>query len=401
MTRRLMLSRAAAFTGMMLLMSWLAGAVWAQSQQVQQPQQPQRLPQAQQYPLPPQQPQQLRPAQRYPWLCTNACVPNVKNFGYSATIWRRWPGEEHPEEDNPRSLGLEVLRTPQGREEVPLPKAAPPKQPQQQPQQPLPQPLPPESGQIAPPEGLLIPSRPPEETLGEPGRAAPSKPMPEEGLPALPPIPERPAPQGKPSPSPPPDVKSPASPAPAPDASKPAGDSKPQATPPVKPVSLIGDIEPERNHSLIGARRADSIDATALGSWADRVEPAAYTATEASSRPIADSIAGPRVALGGYCPVELSCRGRWAAGDLRWTVVHNGWIFRLSGVEQRRQFLADPERFAPVNSGNDAVLSVDENRAVPGEVAYCALYGGRLYMFSSAATQARFNRSPQRYAAVK
>ncbi len=106
----------------------------------------------------------------------------------------------------------------------------------------------------------------------------------------------------------------------------------------------------------------------------------------------------PRVALGGYCPVELSRHGRWAPGDLRWTVVYKGWIYRLSGAEQRQQFLADPDSFAPVNSCNDPVLSVDEHRTVAGQTAYCAVYDGRLYMFSSAATQAQFNRNPQRYA---
>jgi YHS domain-containing protein len=98
--------------------------------------------------------------------------------------------------------------------------------------------------------------------------------------------------------------------------------------------------------------------------------------------------------------VELVKNGRWVKGDLRWTVVHQGWIFRFSGPAQRQQFLANPEAFAPVGSGNDPVLATDENRSVPGETAYCALYNGRLYMFSSAATQTQFNERPQRYVAA-
>jgi len=104
------------------------------------------------------------------------------------------------------------------------------------------------------------------------------------------------------------------------------------------------------------------------------------------------------VALGGYCPVELARNGRWVRGDVRFTVVHKGHIYRLSGPAQRQQFLADPDVLTPVNSGQDPVLAVDEHRMVPGEAAYCATYNGRLYMFSSAATQAKFNRIPQRYA---
>ena len=100
-------------------------------------------------------------------------------------------------------------------------------------------------------------------------------------------------------------------------------------------------------------------------------------------------------------PWNSAGNGRWVLGDLRWTVVHNGGIYRLSGAEQRQQFLADPDRFAPANSGNDIVLSVTNNRSVPGQTAYCAIYDNRLYMFSSEATQAKFNRNPERYVTRK
>ena len=106
----------------------------------------------------------------------------------------------------------------------------------------------------------------------------------------------------------------------------------------------------------------------------------------------------PTVALGGYCPVELLQNGQWIRGDLRWTVVHNGRIYRFSGAEQRQQFLADPQSFAPANFGMDPVLSLEEHRGVEGQVTYCATYNGRLYMFSSAATQSKFNLQPERYA---
>ena len=110
------------------------------------------------------------------------------------------------------------------------------------------------------------------------------------------------------------------------------------------------------------------------------------------------SIRVPPLALQGYCPVELACHGHWMPGDVRWTVVYKGRIYRLSGAGQRRQFLADPEKFVPVNSGNDPVLSVNERRAVPGQPAYCAIYHDRVYLFSSAATQADFNADPDRFA---
>jgi YHS domain-containing protein len=109
----------------------------------------------------------------------------------------------------------------------------------------------------------------------------------------------------------------------------------------------------------------------------------------------------PNVALNGYCPVELVRKGAWVRGDPRWTVIYQGAIFRFSGDAQRQQFTADPSAFVPAGSGSDVVLRVDEERSVPGQVAHCATYHGRLYMFSSPATQAKFNASPERYAACK
>ena len=152
-------------------------------------------------------------------------------------------------------------------------------------------------------------------------------------------------------------------------------------------VALAGSMEPERHASLPCAPRADAIAVTAEP--AAPVEPAAYAFAESAPEPAAvNRIALPSVALGGYCPVELGEKGRWVLGDLRWTVVHRGWIYRLSGAEQRQHFLADPDRFAPVNSGNDIVLSVTENRSIPGKTACCAIYNDHLYMFASQATQA-------------
>jgi YHS domain-containing protein len=115
------------------------------------------------------------------------------------------------------------------------------------------------------------------------------------------------------------------------------------------------------------------------------------------AQPSAGKIAAPPIALKGYCPVELSHSGRWVQGDPRWTVIHQGVTYRLSGNEQRLQFLAHPEQFAPANEGNDLVLSVNEKRSVPGELSYCAAFQGRIYMFSSATTQKEFQQNPERF----
>jgi YHS domain-containing protein len=294
----------------------------------------------------------------------------------------------------------------------------------------------PPPGEIVPPEGLLLPGNPPAQPP-TPGGEGPSTPAPGEGLPGLPDLPPepdvtRPLP---PLPAEPP-AREPAKPS---DASKPkdkatttpgaralqpgvwrenrqpavaATDPVARHTWPGDVVSPVGRLEPERNAALSGAYRADSI-ASAPPDWqTNRVEPAAYATAEQPARASVgqigdvphealDEVVVPPVALSGYCPVELARNGRWVPGDLRWTVVHKGHIYRLSGAQQRQEFLFNPEGFAPVNSGNDPVLWVEQNRSVAGQPAYCATYNGRLYMFSSEESQSRFNSDPHRYAVEK
>lgn len=102
-------------------------------------------------------------------------------------------------------------------------------------------------------------------------------------------------------------------------------------------------------------------------------------------------------ALEGFCPVELGESERWLPGNPRWSAVYQGRTYLFSGPTQRQHFLAAPHRYAAAYSAHDPVLVVDGNRRVPGHTDYCVIYDGRLYMFSSSATLARFKENPQRY----
>ena len=165
----------------------------------------------------------------------------------------------------------------------------------------------------------------------------------------------------------------------------------------VTPAS--GVMEPERNDRLPGSYRADPICST-MPEGPREVNRTGYAATESAGMAEAgDQFVVPPVALNGFCPVELVTNGQWTQGDLRWTVVHKGFIYRLSGDRQRREFLENPDRYAPVESGKDCVLLVDQRQSVPGNLEFCAVYQGRLFIFSSAETQAQFNGNPDRYAA--
>lgn len=171
---------------------------------------------------------------------------------------------------------------------------------------------------------------------------------------------------------------------------------------PKKPVISIHTDDSVSLRSLrLNSNRADSIATIPAETPARTIEPAAYASVESAGQLEVSDQSAPAVALGGYCPVELIQGGRWLQGDPRWTVVHEGHIYRLSGPTQRQQFLANPEAFAPAYSGNDPVLAVDQHRMVPGQTTYCATYNNRLYTFSNAGTQAQFNQNPQQYAVGK
>ena len=303
------------------------------------------------------------PGAAYPRPCPNVCVPNVRNFGYFPTTWRQWPGEQRLDQTNPRQFGAEVLPTPQGQaqgqEQLPLPQATPSQPPAAAPQSEIP----------LPPGGMAVPPEQPPASL-PPAEAQPARPLIEGRLPG-PPV----------------------------EPAQPPGATLPQSE---QPRAAIKPLEQTRPNETPPREYHASVITETPKLPADRVLPAAYTTAEPAARPeVTDHAAAATLVLNGYCVVELASNGRWVRGDLRWTVVHKGLIYRFSGPAQRQQFLANPEAFAPVNSGNDPVLAVDESRPVPGRPAYCATYNGRLYLFSNTATQARFNRNPQRYAAGK
>jgi YHS domain-containing protein len=122
------------------------------------------------------------------------CSPNVQEFGYFRTTWREWPNEPRPDKYFPRSIGMERIPTPEGQEQLPLPKAT-----VMPPGQPLPEQLPGlEGGALPPPGGIPLPELPPglesPKQLPEPGKelqGLPPEPQtPGEGFKAVPGLPE-------------------------------------------------------------------------------------------------------------------------------------------------------------------------------------------------------------------
>lgn len=101
--------------------------------------------------------------------------------------------------------------------------------------------------------------------------------------------------------------------------------------------------------------------------------------------------------LEGFCPVQLGEKACWVKGDPRWGLIHRGRTYLFAGPEEQNRFYADPDRYAPVASGNDVVVAVDQGQSVQGRREFGDWFEGRVYLFASQESRARFESDPYRY----
>ncbi len=367
------------------------------------------------------------------------CPPNAKNFGYFDTKWRDWPCDQRPEKVFPAALGSEVLPPPAGQVPLPLPKATvlptkpetPGTKPEQPPAETQPAPgTPAEEGMTLPGEKMTLPGEgvpPPSkevpaegpapkrtEKSTEPATPAPKKPTLDGSLPGLQPDtspppaavegPVAPLPPGSKAPSPQPQLQAPAAKAaedaPAP---KPAKQPDAKAELPADPTTML----PYQPSHVVQAAAFEPLAAVqparvARADWTapPATRPALQNAPQTVASPVAGLAAEPPVALAGYCPVALGEKEQWVRGNPQWSVVYAGHTFLLSGPEQQQRFMAATARYVPAFAGDDAVLAVDGNSHVAGKPQYSVFCDGKVYLFSTAETLARFHQNPRPYMAA-
>jgi YHS domain-containing protein len=73
----------------------------------------------------------------------------------------------------------------------------------------------------------------------------------------------------------------------------------------------------------------------------------------------------PPLALEGYCPVAMVDRRTLVAGNTGWGAIHKGKTYLFSDADAQMKFLADPERYTPIEAWNDPGLKTDERQAQP------------------------------------
>ena len=138
-----------------------------------------------------------------------------------------------------------------------------------------------------------------------------------------------------------------------------------------------------------------------------REDPAAYVAP--ASRPNAmeskmgrpvkgDQMEGPRVGLGGYCPVCILDANKWAKGSPEHQATYDGVTYYFPEEAIKEKFLASPAKYVPALGGDCIVCYAKLGKRVPGMINHTARYNDRLFLFPGAEQQRAFVANPQEFA---
>ncbi|MGA2798238.1 MAG: thioredoxin domain-containing protein [Thermoguttaceae bacterium] len=117
-----------------------------------------------------------------------------------------------------------------------------------------------------------------------------------------------------------------------------------------------------------------------------------------SSSAVQPPAANPPLCLDGFCPVTLAEKQQWAPGDRRYGAIHRGRTYLFTSSEEQRRFFTDPDRYAPIISGNDIVQAMEKGQAVPGKREHGVFYNGHIFLFADEATLDKFSKNPAYYA---
>jgi thiol-disulfide isomerase/thioredoxin/YHS domain-containing protein len=168
-----------------------------------------------------------------------------------------------------------------------------------------------------------------------------------------------------------------------------------RSLPPQSPHNTAGSIPP-------GATPATGAPPGGLvGPAAGQSQPAGdpQPAASAGNPQISIPPGNPPLGLDGYCPVCLVEKQKWILGNRLWGVIHRGRTYLFDSPEDRAKFFADPDRYAPVMSGQDVVYALESGRLVPGYRRHGVYFGNRVYLFADESSLQKFSQNPHHYAA--
>ncbi|RIK84699.1 MAG: hypothetical protein DCC67_04635 [Planctomycetota bacterium] len=105
----------------------------------------------------------------------------------------------------------------------------------------------------------------------------------------------------------------------------------------------------------------------------------------------------------GDCPVTLVTRRERVRGSVFHALEYRGRLFLFADAQARAEFKASPDVYALADvaaDGNCVVTQFDEQRAVPGLLHATAWHDGLLYRFAGDEQKRKFLAAPERYAAA-
>jgi YHS domain-containing protein len=112
----------------------------------------------------------------------------------------------------------------------------------------------------------------------------------------------------------------------------------------------------------------------------------------------ADGMEGPRIGLGGYCPVCILDANKWAKGSPEHQATYDGVTYHFPDEAIKQKFLASPAKYVPALGGDCIVCYAKLGKRVPGNVNHSARYDNRLFLFPGAEQQQAFLANPQEFA---
>jgi YHS domain-containing protein len=104
--------------------------------------------------------------------------------------------------------------------------------------------------------------------------------------------------------------------------------------------------------------------------------------------------------LKGFCPVVLRDQRELVDAKTAYCSIYRGKIYCFSSPDAQARFDAAPFKYAPVAGGMDVVVKANSDQAVEGMLDFALWYKDRLYLFCSPESIQAFSLNPAAYAAA-
>ncbi|MDO4569720.1 MAG: thioredoxin family protein [Planctomycetia bacterium] len=110
------------------------------------------------------------------------------------------------------------------------------------------------------------------------------------------------------------------------------------------------------------------------------------------------SVSKTPLLLDGYCVVTMVEQNMWVKGNVRYGIRHAGGLYLFQNEESMNKFYSNPDHYALVLGGMDAVLLSETHEKKPGSRVFGVRYDNMNFVFSDAQTRELFRKNPEKYA---